>query len=770
MFALTLGHEFPAIVTTVAAFFLGMAIGGIFANKILERLGPKAFARLEFLIGICGLIAPQLILKLGTNHLAVLAIMPSTILMGATLPAMARLAQIPAAYAANTFGAVIGCLATAFLFMPKLGFVTPSVIWAACNFMAAFLARRFAPKPLSKPVPLQRRLAVTFFATGFLALAFETIGVRLLSMSLEDTIFTFAAILAVYLFGQSLGAAFFRKRADVLLALLTIAMALAIWLFSSSGSFYEILRGKFGDSPLAVSCAEILTTLIIFIAPTFLMGAFFAELAENVGERSLGKALLWNSAGACLGAVIAPAMLLPNVGAFWTLTILAVGYFALTKKWEFFAMLAAIVAIVILCSAPRPLLLVRIPPAQTLREVRVGRMATVAVAETPDGSRTLFVNNRFQMGGTAATIPELRHADIPLLLRPSARRALFLGLGTGITLSAAVSYPDLQADGVELLPEVLAVMPNFFPNGETSPLEAQNISLHIADARRFIRETTNLYDVIIADLFHPAQDGAAFLYTREHFGRIGERLADDGLFCQWLPLHQLDLQAFRDITRTFLTVFPQAEAWLLRPNIDAPVVALIGYKRDHPPFSPNLVEDRLEDPKLAAQLRHVALADSVRLLGSFLAGPEALRKFSAEGRLNTDTHPVVMFEAPRFSFLRDAPTYERLMAVLAEITDKTPPIADATLRQKVERCIRARDVYLNALVVDSKNDRARAIDGYIESARISEDFTSGYAQCLAIATAEAKANPSLARSILQRLAEAQPNRPVAREMLDRLSR
>ena len=479
---------------------------------------------------------------------------------------------------------------------------------------------------------------------------------------------------------------------------------------------------------------------------------------------------MWNSLGACVGAIIAPAILFPTLGAFWTLTLLAVGYMALVSKWQTSTFVGAVAVMIILAPATRPLQLVTIPPASTLREVRQGRMATVSVTETPDGNRTLFVNNRFQMGGTAATLPELRHADIPLLLHPSPHRALVLGLGTGITLSACAAFPDLSADGVELLPEVVAVMPNFFPNATDSPLRAPNITIHIADARRFIRKSTNEYDVIIADLFHPAQDGAAFLYTREHFERIRSRLDSSGLFCQWLPLHQLDLQTFRDITRTFLSVFPNAEAWLLRPNIESPVVGLIGYKTNRAPFAPTLVESRLTNPSLAAQLHRVALADSTRLLGSYLAGPEALRAFAGEGRLNSDTFPIVMFEAPAFSYRHNAPTYERLLAFLEQTSGTVPPIADAALQQKVARYIHARDVYIHALIDEANQNRDRAINGYIESARLSEDFTSGYAQCLAIATAESKTNPGFARQLLQRLIDAQPNRPVAKELLDRLNK
>jgi spermidine synthase len=733
MFALTLGHEFSAVVTVVCVIFAGMALGGGLANRILMRLGPRAFARLELFIGLWAFLTPPLILKLNLGWLSIAAILPSAIAMGATLPAMAQLATIPSAYAANTFGAVTGCLGVAYFLMPRFGLVAPVYLCAAANFCAAFLARRFVVEVKTRATPLHNQFAALFFCTGFLGLGFETLGVRLLSLSLEDTVFTFAAILAVYLCGQALGAAALRMKPVLTGVLLVASMILSLCLFADVAPLYEILRRAFGDRPVPVFSSEILTAIAVFALPTFFMGSLFAQLANRAGQGALGRSLLWNSLGAAIGAVVVPLILLPYFGGF-TFTSL-----------------------------------MRVPPGSTLRELRVGRMATVSVAETPDGNRTLFVNNRFQMGGTAALIPELRHADIPLLLHPNPRRALFIGLGTGITLSACAAYPNLQADGVELLPEVIAVMPNFFPNPADSPLRATNITIHVADARRFIRETPSQYDVIIADLFHPAQDGAAFLYTREHFQRIRSRLAPDGLFCQWLPLHQLDLQTFRDITRTFLVVFPHAEAWLLRPNIDAPVVGLVAFNTNRPQFSSAAIESRLANQPLATQLRRVALGDPVRLFGSFLAGPQSLRAFAVDGRLNTDSFPIVMFEAPAFSYRHNIPTHERLIAFLQQITERTPPIADPAMHDKVARYIQARDVYLDALVADSAHERTRAIDGYIESARISEDFTSGYAQCLAIATAEAQANPNLARDVLQRLIAAQPNRPVAKEMLNRMN-
>src|SRR6185503_14110979 len=110
--------------------------------------------------------------------------------------------------------------------------------------------------------------------------------------------------------------------------------------------------------------------------------------------------------------------------------------------------------------------------------------------ETSDRHRALRVNNRLQMGGTAAAMAERRQAHIPLLLHSRPERALFLGPGTGITLGASAVYPGLVVDGVELVPEVRELMSHFEPeNG--GPFPKPGLNVLVADARRYVRTTTN---------------------------------------------------------------------------------------------------------------------------------------------------------------------------------------------------------------------------------------------------------------------------------------
>ena len=338
-----------------------------------------------------------------------------------------------------------------------------------------------------------------------------------------------------------------------------------------------------------------------------------------------------------------------------------------------------------------------------------------------------------------------------------------LGVGTGLTFGAATLHPDLEADGVELVPQVVELMPLFEP--ENRAVQRQpGFRLHTADARRFVLSSHDTYDVVIGDLFHPARDGAALLYTREHFEAIRRRLAPGGLFCQWLPVHQMGEETLRLIARTFLGVFPETHAWLLQFNVEVPVVGLVGYS-EPPSYHPEWIEERHVPEALRAELRAFALADSLRFFGHWLAGPWELRAFAGTGPMNTDDHPRVLFMAPRQPVSSPVEIHRRLETLL-----RLRP-ADATDRPGFARWqayVGARDAYLGGLIHESERRHDLAVESFLESARLSREFTAGYARCLTLASMLAPGQPEAARALLERLVEAQPAIPVARQMLDRM--
>jgi spermidine synthase len=810
-FSAGIGHEFPAVLAVITAFMAGMALGSGALHFLKEIRSAKLYAILELVIGCWGALTALLIPRINilvihligpepshVRHWSIvfvavlLTLLPATAAMGATFPALEKVVSactrkrsVGLLYAANTAGALIGGLLTIFWWMPQFGIVPSLLLLAGFNFFSgvAALLLKTGPmieensRPAGNSVESQYKSAghvfSDFLITGFLGIAYETVAIRALSHILENTVYTFAVVLAIYLLGTSIGAALFHnsqpqfKKPTILfplLAMTTVGSALCLWF---AQPLYSSLRLHLPDSLFSVAFAETLVAALLLLLPTIAMGAAFAFLAEQSlrFSKNLGIGLMVNTFGAALAPAVIGLLLIPNLGLNYVFFFIPLLYAALIPSAK---LRVGFAAAVILGGFlfPNPKALIEKDPNSTFAFFREGVMATVSVLEDPKGNRVLKVNNRFQMGGTAARAAEERHADIPLLLHPNPGHALFIGLGTGITFATARYYPDLQAEGVELLPAVVEALPLFETN--SAVLQNPRLETHVADGRRFVLTTTNHYDVIVADLFHPAQDGAGFLYAKEHFSAIRSRLAPNGLFCQWLPLYQMDLGTLRIITRTFLDVFPNAEAWLLRNNVDTPVIGLIAR------FASKNVDDsflqtRLTDPILAEHLKRNALADTIRLYGQYLAGPESLRDFASGAEINTDLNPIVLFRAPLLTFRKNDDPSTRLLDLLQQFTPARIefPI-EPQIRSRLTEYIEARNVYLKGLSAEVHGDLQTAIAAYLDSARLSPDFTSGYAQCLAIATAMAKSNPATARMILIKLDQAQPNRPVARELLDRL--
>jgi spermidine synthase len=683
--------------------------------------------------------------------------------------------------------------------VPAVGFFAASLLWGGANLVAGLLvsgppvSRRVSRATTAPPMPLYRLLG-TAFGCGLLGMGYEWIGLRVLSQALENTFFTFAAALAVYLSGTALGAAIhqrlqrspqFQVRLAILLCSLAVVCLIEIRVMIVVPRFYDSLRALLGDSVGAVLASECLAAAAVFLVPTLFMGAIFSHLvaATKTPAGGIGRASALNTLGGAFAGMVFGVFVLPATGAKWSIVIIAAGYLLMLPTCRHRIWMGVAGAAVLCCFLPSDLHLMAPVPGSMVRDYRDGLMASVAVIEAGDGHRTLRINNRFQMGGTAAALAERRQAHLPLLLHPHPARALFLGPGTGITLGAASEHPGLRVDGVELNPEVIEMMHHFAPENRgvgsrtefrNSGTQPESIHLVTADARRYVRASLESYDVIVADLFHPAQDGAAFLYTREHFAAVRDRLAMGGLFCQWLPLHQLDEPTLCIIVRTFLEVFPATEAFLLHFNTDIPALALVG-THDRLSLSLDWMERRASDPAFHQAMKQSGFDRTLALLGCHLAGSKALAEFAGTGPLNTDNFPRVAFAAPRFAVRKEARRDQLLLTLLARFESDPRAFLSGiseteSFAARLSDFIAARDLYLRGLSIEADGKLPEAIELYLQAAHRSVYFTAAYARVVNIIQVMAGADANSARVLFERLKTAQPGQPLGEQLLGPLFR
>ena len=824
LFAVALGHEIVAVLGVVTALFAGLALGSLVAGSWIShsRTPARWYAVLELVIGLWALAAIPLLpavadavpvlLPLDSSPawqwtvafaLPFVLLLPATAAMGGTLPALdAMLApllpngrSISHVYAANTFGAVVGTLATTFLLIRFAGLSATLGICASVNFACAIATWRWmprqsvstaaaAPTPTrSAPVRASAALA-QLFITGLLGIGYEVLTIRVVSQVLENTIYTFAILLAVYLLGTAIGASIQRRLAawlsrDVLtasIALTTSACCVTgIVVLGYSEAILAFARDHLPPDMAGRLGAEFILAVLVFLPPTIAMGALFTQLAQHVHNRegSLGRGLAVNTLGAALAPILFGPIILPSVGAKTGLAIIAAGYLLALPHLRLRTLAFAvpfIAAIAFIVQSPLSLRFVKVAPGGSVIWHRDGVMAAVSVIQDPSGARHLQVNNHFRMGGDASIRSDYREAHIPLLLHANPKRALFLGLGTGTTLSAAAEHPDLVVDGVELVPEVVESFP-LFSRSAPNVGASERLRIHVSDARRFARTVRDRYDVVVADLYHPSIDGAGSLYTREHFAAIKARLTDDGLFCQWLPLYQLDLPTLQIIVRTFLDVFPDATAYLAQFSTETPLIGLVGgVKKTR--YRADWLTERLRDRTLAADLAALDLKNNLSLFGLYLADASDLGRFAGNAPINNDDHPVVTAEAPRAAYGAGDTPGERLMTLLKSFQPKADDIlqGDDTTKRRLTDYWRARDQYLDIgsrakMGGDVRAFIAQVAPQLVDVVRLSRDFDAAYTPVLAMARQLARSDPAAARTLLKALDEANPARPEARRLL-----
>ncbi len=277
------------------------------------------------------------------------------------------------------------------------------------------------------------------------------------------------------------------------------------------------------------------------------------------------------------------------------------------------------------------------------------------------------------------------------------------------------------------------------------------------------------YDVIVSDNFHPARSGSGALYTVEHFEFVRQRLNPGGVFCQWLPLHQLDLQTLRHIVQSFLIAYPQGWALLANNSLETPVLGLVG-RADANRFDATAIHDRLAHAPLPRSIASIGLEDELAVLGSFVAGPSALRRLASEAAANTDDHPIVAYRAPRVTYAPDSLPRDRLFALLHAVSivpaELIVPASDATLPARLAAYWLARDRFIASGRDVRPSPRvqemlAQVREPLLSVLRISPDFRPAYDPLFAMATALAQSDVSAARRLLTELSQIQPARTEA---------
>ena len=406
---LVFGNTTQAVSAILTGFFGGMAIGATLGGRIADRVRSplRMYGFLELALVVVVLVTPLTfglinevyrgiypglqgtpLLAIARLILAVLALAPATIMMGATFPALVRHFTRSAAlgqafgrlYSANTMGAVVGTLLAGLVLIEMFGLSGALRIGALCSGIAGVVALWLSradtgvltggpavaradagPEPappgaLPAPETAPARASVSAsvpvgpssivwlplviaFVSGLTSLGYQVAWTRLLTSGTGGLTYVFTVILALFLVGIALGATTFNalrpwiKNPVRVLAVSQILVAI----LSVGGLILVISQPRSLDaSQPMLSMGVLMGAAVLTVLPvTVVMGFAFPTASEllrdergSAGSES-GLLLGVNTTGAILGSLVIPFVLMPTIGSPAIIVVLALTNIAL---------------------------------------------------------------------------------------------------------------------------------------------------------------------------------------------------------------------------------------------------------------------------------------------------------------------------------------------------------------------------------------------------------------------------------------------------------
>lgn len=629
--SLSAGVGVRSMAIVVGAFMLGLGLGSELGGRLANRLSPgralKWFAVAEASLGVMGALSPLVYYNVLYHRLSpwmtdlgrvalvqLLALMPPTFLMGASLPLLVRAIVTTAEeagrivtrlFAINVLGSALGAVATPWLLLRWGSMSSAALVAAGLNGVVAIgalllhrrtfvssLASQIAPdEPASSALPAKTLAfwALLFATSGFVALGLEITWFRIIDVTLKGTAFTFGTVLGLYLLGLAIGAMLPMRPKDPMVrfavcqaivmlwgigAILLVAYAPDTWPGVNSLIWrMASYRGRLGPAADGATFASFLIVPALFFLPaTVAMGASFAALQRAVQTDASGAArrtgLLQsaNIAGSLIGSLAVGLVALESLGTSGTLRLLA---FASVIICSAIAIRRRSVLSGGLAAALVGLAMFSIPKNDELWRLLHARAREASVFEEDSAAVVGLIRNKF--GGYRLSVNGAGHSELPyggthtLLgaiavgLHPRPTQVAVIGLGSGNTVWAALSRPEIQRAVVyEIAPAQGPALRRLaarhaFPELDTL-LEDSRLVLRFEDGRRGLNSSDERFDVIEIDALYPWAAWSGNIYSVEFFDLCRRRLAPGGLFVTWAPTDR--------IKRSVAEAFPYTRAFL----------------------------------------------------------------------------------------------------------------------------------------------------------------------------------------------------------------
>ena len=606
------GVNMESVTVVVTAFMLGLGLGSLFGGWVSKHsrvalLGVYAVA--ELAIALFGFFSLRLFDWVGsytlsasvleTGFLTFALVLLPTMMMGATLPLLVtylvrRSPNVGRStgilYFFNTLGSAVACLVLALYLMKTFGKAGSLTLAATLNLLVGLgaLALYLNDKKVqsSLAIPVRRTIeavtttAISFpvalaigFASGFIALSYEILWIRVYQMSLTGLARAFPLVLSAYLAGLALGAiAVYRFCPDEYDTTAPVPVrAFAVFLFFANMLGFLLIPA----AARLFQHGHDIFPFILMIPTAGCLGAtlpLLSHMAVSPDDKA-GYGLSWlyflNILGAALGSYLTGFLLLDHLPLARIALALAILGFSMTTILLLLAregrgfvvasvMLMAFLGLVFARSSDalydrvyeRIVLKSGLEDGTQFAHVVENRHGVVNVTH----SGTVYGDGLYDGEFNTDLVN-----DVNLVVRayalnafhPSPKKVLVIGLSSGSWVQVLAHNPEVEKlTVVEINPAYLQIIPKY--KIVKTLLSNLKIEIVIDDGRRWLfRNSERRFDAVIMNTTWHYKAFATNLLSVEFLNLVRSHLNPGGiLFYNTTFSNEAD--------RTGATVFPYA--------------------------------------------------------------------------------------------------------------------------------------------------------------------------------------------------------------------
>ncbi len=271
------------------------------------------------------------------------------------------------------------------------------------------------------------------------------------------------------------------------------------------------------------------------------------------------------------------------------------------------------------------------------------KFQSIEIIRTGSYGKCLVLDDKIQSSELDEFIYHEALVHPAMTIHRNPEKVFIAGGGEGATLREILRHNTVKkVVMVDIDEEVISICREFLPEHHQGSFEDERTELYHTDARQYLADSKEAFDIIIIDLTEPIEEGPAYLlYTEEFYRIVREKLAENGIMSVQAGCAAFnELLNFSAVFNTLRTAFPEVHPYQVDvPSFGGPWGFCFVSNDVTPVMSTNEIDDRLVERGIT----NLRLYDGITHQNMFSLPKHIRKALDSQKRLITDDKPLYTY-------------------------------------------------------------------------------------------------------------------------------